>query len=160
FAETFPMIYGNKYHTTTMDRLTTDWIGPRMYRPSLEQVLRGALGEAVSGTHYVDLFRYPSHGGFLSYLEPFAARFDVRLDHRLTELDPREKTVRFANGKVVDYEQVISSVPLPELVPLIKGAPADVLEAARQLAWTYAVLINLGVGRSALSDAAITYFYD
>ena len=35
FAETFPLVYGLKYHTTTMDQLTTDWLGPRMYRPSL-----------------------------------------------------------------------------------------------------------------------------
>ncbi len=42
-AETFPLVYGLKYHTTTMDQLTTDWLGPRMYRPSLEEVLRGAL---------------------------------------------------------------------------------------------------------------------
>jgi protoporphyrinogen oxidase len=160
FAETFPMVYGHKYHTTTMDRLTTDWIGPRMYRPSLEQVLRGALGESTSGTHYVDTFRYPSRGGFVSYLEPFAARSDVRLDHCLTLLDPREKTLQFANGAVVAYEQVISSVPLPDLIPLIKGVPADVVEAARQLAWTYALMFNLGIDRSDLSDAAITYFYD
>jgi hypothetical protein len=30
FAETFPLVYGHKYHTTTMDQLTTDWVGPRM----------------------------------------------------------------------------------------------------------------------------------
>src|ERR1700722_10160996 len=38
FAETFPIVYGRKYHTTTMDQLTTDWIGPRMYRASLEEI--------------------------------------------------------------------------------------------------------------------------
>ena len=43
FAETFPMTYGHKYHTTPMANLTTDWLGPRMYRPSLEEALRGAL---------------------------------------------------------------------------------------------------------------------
>jgi hypothetical protein len=43
FAETFPMQYGLKYHTTPMANLTTDWLGPRMYRPSLEEALRGAL---------------------------------------------------------------------------------------------------------------------
>lgn len=41
FAETFPMVYGHKYHTTTMDQLTTDWLGPRMYRPSFDEILRG-----------------------------------------------------------------------------------------------------------------------
>jgi protoporphyrinogen oxidase len=160
FAETFPMVYGHKYHTTTMDQLTTDWIGPRMYRPSLEEILRGAFGVKVDGAHYVGNFRYPSVGGFVSYLEPFAERFEIKFNHRLVRLDPKQKVLHFANGKQVAYDQVISSVPLPDLIPLIDGAPADVLDAARKLAFTQAVLINLGIDRSDLSDAAITYFYD
>lgn len=160
FAETFPMVYGRKYHTTTMDRLTTDWIGPRMYRPSLEEILRGAFECGVAGAHYVGTFRYPSVGGFVSYLEPFAERFEVKLNHRLTRLDPRQKVLHFANGERVEYEQVISSIPLPDLVPMIDGAPGDIVDSANQLAFTQAVLINLGINRSDLSDTAITYFYD
>src|SRR6266853_4190486 len=116
FAETFPMVYGKKYHTTTMDQLTTDWIGPRMYRPSLEEILRGAIEGDVTGAHYVGNFRYPSTGGFVSYLEPFAERFEVKLNHRLVGLDPRQKALRFDNGKRVAYDQVISSIPLPDLI--------------------------------------------
>jgi protoporphyrinogen oxidase len=160
FADTFPMIYGLKYHTTTMDRLTTDWIGPRMYRPSLEDILRGAIGGHVTGAHYVENFRYPTTGGFVSYLEPFAKRFDIRLNHCVVGLDPTARVLHFANGKEVPYEQVVTSIPLPELIPLIDGAPGDVLDSAKQLASTQAVLINLGVNRSDLSDSAITYFYD
>jgi protoporphyrinogen oxidase len=160
FAETFPMVYGRKYHTTAMDRLTTDWIGPRMYRPSLGEILHGAIGGNVTGAHYVDKFRYPSIGGFVSYLEPFAKRFEIRLNHRLIGIDPASKVLRFEDGKHVPYQNVISSIPLPELIPLIDGASNDVLEAASKLAFTQAVLINLGVNRSDLSDSAITYFYD
>jgi protoporphyrinogen oxidase len=160
FAETFPMVYGRKYHTTTMDRLTTDWIGPRMYRPSLDEILRGAIKGGVTGAHYVGNFRYPSAGGFLSYLEPFAERFEVKLNHRLVALDPRQKVLHFDNCKRVGYDRVISSIPLPELIPLIDGAPRDVLDSADKLAFTQAVLINLGINRPDLSDTAITYFYD
>lgn len=160
FAETFPIMYGRKYHTVEMECLTTDWIGPRMYRPSLEEVLRGAIGERVAGAHYVDTFRYPSSGGFMSYLEPFARRFQLRLDHTLSGLDPQARVLRFANGKSEAYGRLISSVPLPELIPLIDGVPEDVRKAAGTLAFTTAVLINLGIDRDDLSDAAITYFYD
>ena len=160
FAETFPMVYGRKYHTTAMDRLTTDWIGPRMYRPSLGEILRGAIGGNVTGAHYVDKFRYPSTGGFVSYLEPFAKRFEIRLNHQLIGIDPASKVLRFGEGQQIPYDKIISSIPLPELIPLIDGAPNDVLEAANTLAFTQAVLINLGVTRSDLSDSAITYFYD
>lgn len=160
FAETFPMVYGRKYHTTTMDQLTTEWIGPRMYRPSLEEIVHGAVAGQRAHAHYVDTFRYPSHGGFLSYLDAFATRFELRLDHRLTGLDAKQRVLRFANGRSAPYERVISSIPLPELVPLIDGVPPDVLEASRKLAFTTAVLINLGINRADLSDTHITYFYD
>lgn len=160
FAETFPMVYGRKYHTTTMDQLTTDWIGPRMYRPSLDEVVRGAVAGQRASVHYVDAFRYPSSGGFVSYLEAFARRFELRLNHRLCGLDPKERVLRFANGTSALYERVISSIPLPELIPLIDGVPPDVLAASRKLAFTTAVLINLGIGRSDISETHITYFYD
>ena len=160
FAETFPMVYGRKYHTTTMDRLTTDWIGPRMYRPSLDDLVHGAVAGQRQSVHYVNRFRYPTTGGFLSYLEPFARRFDLRLGHELSGLDPKRRMLRFRNGSSFTYDRVISSIPLPEIVPLIDGVPREVVDASRRLAFTTAVLVNLGIDRAQLSDTHITYFYD
>jgi protoporphyrinogen oxidase len=160
FAETFPLVYGQKYHTVTMDQLTTDWIGPRMYRPSLEELVHGALAGQRASVHYVDTFRYPSFGGFVSYLEAFAKRFELRLNHQLSGLDPKARVMRFTNGTSASYDRVISSIPLPELVAVIDGVPPDVLAASRRLAFTTAVLINLGIGRADLSETHITYFYD
>ena len=34
-AETFPMEYTIKYHTTNARNLNTEWIGPRLYRAKL-----------------------------------------------------------------------------------------------------------------------------
>lgn len=160
FAETFPIVYGEKYHTTKMDQLTTDWIGPRMYKLRLDELLRGALGPSVSETHYVQGFRYPLKGGFVSYLEPFSKRFDTRLNHRLVGLNPQTKLLRFANGVTCSHSAVVSSIPLPELIPLIEGAPLSVIEAVGKLAFTSAFLFNIGVDREDISETAITYFYD
>jgi protoporphyrinogen oxidase len=160
FAETFPMVYGKKYHTVAMNQLTTDWIGPRMYRPSLDEVVHGAVAGQRASVHYVDTFRYPSFGGFQTYLESFAERFEIRLNHRLIELDPTARVLRFDNGLSVAYERVISSIPLPELIPLVAEVPEDVLEASHRLAFTTAVLVNIGIDRPDVSDTHITYFYD
>lgn len=160
FADTFPISYGEKYHTTRMHNLTTDWIGPRMYQPTLADLLRGAFSPQVQETHYIQTYRYPFTGGFVSYLEPFAKAFDIRLNHRLVGVDPREKLLRFANGTTQGYRALISSIPLPEFVPMIDGAPREVIEASRRLAFTSAVLFNIGVDREDLSSAATTYFYD
>ena len=56
--------------------------------------------------------------------------------------------------------RLVSSVPLPDLVRMIRGTPRDVLDASRRLACSTCVLVNIGVDRGDLSDAHMTYFYD
>jgi len=160
FAETFPMVYGLKYHTTPAENMSTDWLGPRLYRPDLDEVFRGALTPSTPDVHYVTHFRYPTHGGFVGYLKMFIENTKVALDHEVTRIDPRKRQLHFAHGGVVDYDHVISSLPLPELVLLIDGTPPDVLEAANRLAATTCVNVNIGIDREDISEAHWSYFYD
>lgn len=160
FAELFPMQYTRKYHLTSADNMSTEWLGPRMYRPSLEEMLRGALAPWAPEVHYITHFRYPTDGGFVSYLRNFPVIADLRLNHQLVAIDPRGKQLRFSNGFTTRYDGLVSSVALPDLIPMIAGAPQDVIEASRRLACSTCILVNIGVNRSDLSDAQITYFYD
>ena len=160
FARTFPIPYNIKYQTTEPCNLVTEWLGPRMYRPEVEEVLRGALAPQSRNVHYVSEFRYPEAGGFQAFVVPFANGHDVHLEHRLAELDPTAKTLRFENGHEVRYSAVISSIPLPTLIPLVTGVPDNVKEAARALSYSSVVIVNIGVDRSDLSDAHISYVYD
>lgn len=160
FAETFPMVYGRKYHTTEPENITTEWLGPRMYRPDLEEMLRGALDAPREHKHYVTEFRYPQHGGFGAYLAGLRRGLDVRVDHRLVGLDPVGRVLRFEDGREVTADAVISSVPLPELVPMIVGVPDGVRAAAAALSFSSAMVVNVGVDRADLSPAHVTYYYD
>jgi protoporphyrinogen oxidase len=160
FAELFPMTYTRKYHTTSASNMSTEWLGPRMYRPSLEELLRGALAPWNPEVHYITNFRYPKRGGFLSYLKEFASIADIRLGQEVVAVDPRAKTVRFANGTTTPYGALVSSIPLPELIPMVAGVPKDVVAASRRLACTTCVLVNVGVDRAELSEGQITYIYD
>jgi protoporphyrinogen oxidase len=160
FAELFPMTYTRKYHTTTADNMSTDWLGPRIYRPSLEEVLRGAISPSVPHEHYVTHFRYPSEGGFVSYLKKFVPLGDLQLNHELVSIDPRTRQLGFSNGLVTGYDALVSSVPLPDLIRMIRGTPNDVLEASQRLACTTCVLVNIGVNREDLSVGHMSYFYD
>jgi protoporphyrinogen oxidase len=160
FAELFPMQYTRKYHLTTADNMSTEWLGPRMYRPSLEEMLRGALAPWKPEVHYITHFRYPNDGGFVSYLRNLPELAELRLNHEIVAVDPASKELRFANGAKAPYDALVSSVALPDLVAMIAGAPRDVVDASRRLACSTCVLVNVGVNRSDLSDAQITYFYD
>jgi protoporphyrinogen oxidase len=160
FAQLFPMQYTRKYHLTSAENMSTDWLGPRIYRPSLEEVLRGALSPSSPHIHYITHFRYPRYGGFASYLTKFVPLGNLKLNHELVSIQPRIRQLRFSNGFVAHYDTLISSVPLPDLVGLITGAPPDVIDASHRLACSTCVVVNVGVDREDLSGAHMTYFYD
>jgi protoporphyrinogen oxidase len=160
FAESFPMQYTRKYHLTSAENMSTDWLGPRIYRPSLEEVLRGAISASAPHVHYITHFRYPSDGGFMCYLKKFMPMGNIKLNHQLVSIDPRARELKFANGLVTSYDSLVSSVPLPDLIRMIQGAPPDVVDASRRLACSTCVLVNIGVNREDISSAHMTYFYD
>jgi protoporphyrinogen oxidase len=160
FAELFPMQYTRKYHLTTAENMSTDWLGPRIYRPSLEEVLRGAISPSAPTVHYITHFRYPTEGGFVSYLKKFVPLGSLHLNHEMTSIDPRARELHFSNGTVTNYDVLVSSVPLPDVVRMIKGTPQHVLDAAGRLACSTCVLVNVGVDREDLSSHQLTYIYD
>jgi len=160
FSEAFPMKYTRKYHTTPAENMSTDWLGPRIYRPNLEEVLQGAISSSAPHVHYITHFRYPSAGGFMNYLNKFIPLGNLKLNHELVSIDPRARELRFANGHVTQYDGLVSSVALPDLIRMIQGAPPDVVRASQLLACSTCVLVNIGVDRNDLSKAHMTYFYD
>jgi len=160
FATTFPGEYTKKYHTTEAKNLTTDWLGPRLYRPKLGEVLHGALSEKTPDIHYVTDFRYPTHKGFVGYLDGFRAASTMKCNHEVVAIDAMAKTLTFLNGTTTDYIELISSIPLPKLIPMIKDAPKEVRDAAALLSCSEVVLVNIGVKRPHIADDHWTYFYD
>jgi len=160
FAETFPMEYGLRYHTTEAKNMSTDWLGPRLYRPELKEVLHGAISPHTDDVHYITDFRYPNRNGFVTFLEMFLKDSDIRLNHKVVRINPVSKEITFGDGMVLPYEHLVSSIPLPEFVPMIDGVPQDVLDAAERLACSTCVVVNIGLAREDISENHVSYFYD
>jgi len=85
----------------------------------------------------------------------------LRLEHKIVGIDPKARTLRFANGDTAAYNELISTMPLPDLVPVIDEVPEAVLTAAKLLAFTSVVLVNLGIDRPGIGgETHIRYVYD
>jgi protoporphyrinogen oxidase len=78
----------------------------------------------------------------------------------LISIDARRRRLTFSNGVVTEYDALVSSVPLPDVIRMIQDAPLDVVDASRRLACSTCVLVNIGVNREDMSNAHMTYFYD
>ena len=160
FANNFPGPYGTKYHTVGPELMNTSWLGPRLYRPDLDEVIKGALGPVEKELHYIDKFRYPKGGGFVSYQKKFFDQSALNLDHEATAIDPVAKTVTFGNGHVESYSDLITSVPLPDIIKMLPDVPDEVRKAASLLSCSSCVVVNFGVNRSDLSPCHWRYIYD
>jgi protoporphyrinogen oxidase len=161
FSEDFTFDYTRKYWTTEASNMSTDWLGPRMYAPDLEEVVRGALGSRQDSHHYITRFRYPRQGGFGAYVRAVTTDQSVHLDREVVVVDLRRRKLEFASGEQAHFEALISSLPLPELIRCIKDVPKPVAEAAQQLTCTSLVTVNVGIARDeGFPDAHWMYFYD
>ncbi len=163
FAENFTFAYTRKYWTREAANLSTDWVGIRMYPPKLREVILGALGPEQKGNfHYLNRFRYPTSGGYLSFLRALVRPDLIRLNKRVIQLDTRAKKIFFDDGTSIYYERLISTMPLPDLIAVIptEEIPHDIRMAAEKLACSSLVLIDAAVNRRGLFHHHWFYVYD
>lgn len=160
FAENFPYKYTRKYWTVEPDKLEYQWINGRMYVPTLDELLQGAMEENVQSVHYSKEARYPKEGGFKSFLSPLVKNTDIRYCMNLVDVDPLKKIILFENGEEWEYTNLISTIPLTELCGKVKGIPQSVLKQADMLDYTSGVILSLGLNKPVTSPTLWFYIYD
>ncbi|MBI2833508.1 MAG: FAD-dependent oxidoreductase [Acidobacteria bacterium] len=165
FANEFMLRYARKVWTVDPAELNTEWVGSavgnRVSRPSLEQVIRGAIDAEPQELNYLTRFSYPKSGGFGRIIAPLAGAVPgVRLGCGVVQIESVPRRVTFTDGTVRTYDAAISTIPLPTLIAQTVDAPADVRAAARRLMWTSLRSVNLGVARRDVGPGHWVYFYD
>ncbi len=159
-AKRFPLKYTKKYWTVDANRLSTEWIGNRMYRPSLEEVLFGAMTDDTPNTYYTQEMRYPQKGGYKSFLDPMVKECAIHTNKKATLIDAKNKWVEFATGEKIFYERLISTIPLPEIIKIIKDVPDNIAVAANELWATSIALVSIGFNRPDIAKYLWFYIYD
>lgn len=160
FAKKFPMQYTKKYWTLPAKELEIKWIGKRMYKPTIDEILEGAMTTDTPNTYYAKEMRYPLKGGYKSFLNKMADGCNVKLNKEAIEIDIDKKLIKFSDGSLTNYEKLISSIPLPELCKIIKDIPKHILEASGKLKWTSGALISLGFKKPDIAKNLWFYIYD
>ncbi len=148
-AKHFMIPYNEKVWAIHPRFLTTDWLGRYVPPAPIEKVIEGALSDRAAGEGYNATFRYPRSGGIERLVRALAARLgnpkSLHLDSEAVSVDVRRRRVEFADGSRADYQALVSTLPLPELVSRLRGAPDGVLAAAAKLRWASVFALNLGL---------------
>lgn len=158
-SERYPIRYTQKYWATPASKLSTSWIGNRMRRAELDEILYGAFSEKTPNTYYTKEMRYPKKGGYRSYIEPLIAESTIEYNYKASDIDTENKVLTFSNGQKIKYKKLVSSIPLPVLVSITKNSPISIINAAETLVATSIDLISVAFNKPIINDLWF-YIYD
>jgi protoporphyrinogen oxidase len=146
FARHFMFPYNQKLFTVPCEDLSPEWGGRFIPRPSLADVVNGAVGPAREDVGYNATFWYPREGGIEALVRGIAGelRSEVRLSTRVGEIDLSGRRVRLASGEDLPYDALVLTAPLPVCARLLPDAPPDVREAASRLRAVSVTVVEVG----------------
>jgi protoporphyrinogen oxidase len=160
-ARYFMFPYNRKLWRIPLRELAADWVSWSIPKPTLDEFLNGALGIKNRQFGYNQTFLYPKTGGvdqlpraFLKHLPPDR----IHYGKKMVALDAKERCLYFEDDSTYQYDTLISTIPLKQLVAMIHDVPEPVARANRQLRYISVYDLNIGVNRPNISDAHWTYF--
>ncbi len=160
FAEHFPMVYTRKYWMREAKDLRTEWVGQRVYQPSVDEVIAGSKTSETPITYYAKEMRYPKYGGYKAFLKVMADVADIRYGKDVVFINTSDKTVSFKDGTVVGYKRLISSLPLPEVIRKMQHVPSEVINATSKLDCTCGYHISVAFKNKNIPPYLWWYVYD
>jgi protoporphyrinogen oxidase len=159
FYNNFPKAYTQKYWTVDPSKLTTDWVGERVFYPNEDEVKAGFLAPLEKQTHYISKIRYPKKGGYFSFAKKMCQNMQVQFDKELKQISFKNKHITFLDNSEIIFENLISTIPLPVLIER-SDAPLKVKEAALKLSCSSVLLINITANHQTLLEYNWMYVYD
>jgi len=158
-ARHFMLPYNAKLWRVDLGEVECGWVSWSVPRPQLKEILEGAFGRTVRGLGYNPTFLYPKRGGIRALPDALAADCpEIRTGRRAVAVDVRARTVTLDDGGVLQWETLVSTIPLDRLLAIARGLPDDLPAAGRGLRAVRVLNISLGVDRASVSDAHWVYF--
>jgi protoporphyrinogen oxidase len=159
-TEAYLLPYNEKIWKTPAERMAFDWVDGRVPDPPLADVVRASLGVPTEGyTHQLN-FLYPREGGIESLVRGLLPKVRrVRTRFRVTSIRRRGGAWLVGDGHdETEYDRLVSTIPIPELVRALPETPKEVRTAALSLTHRSLVTVMLGLDRPPLNDFSWVYF--
>ncbi len=158
-ARHFMVPFNEKLWQVSLNELTSDWVSWLVPKPDLKDVINGALGIKDKAFGYNPTFLYPAQGGISVLPRAFLPGVrDIVYGCELIEVETARRRATFSDGRVEEYETLVSTIPVPELVRRCTDLPKAIHEAAGGLRCVSVYNVNLGVAREKVSDKHWIYF--
>lgn len=159
-TEKYLLPYNEKIWGVSMKEMSIEWVEGRVPKPSLEEVVKSAVGVKTEGYTHQLYFYYPLQGG----IEALPRALEKRTGRIITGFTVRriykdEKRWVVSDGKVERrYDWLVSTIPIQDLVAALQDVPDDVLAAVNALRYNSLITVMLGLNGDTLRDYTAIYF--
>ena len=162
-AKHYMVPYNEKVWKYPLKCINTEWIIGRIPAPSVDEMRLGAncLQPLDYGPNAE--FWYPKNGGVGALAESISKNVAVKLNAEVKYFGSSStgvETFYIEGGKerVLKSDNVLSSLPLPEIINMMDGVPEFVISAADKLVYNSLVCVMIGVKRPQITDKHWIYF--
>lgn len=132
-CEHFMVPYNRKIYGVPLDTLAADFAAKYIPRPSIDAVVKGALGLSKEAMGYNAEFLYPVSGGIgaLPQAIQAAAARPAELGRTVAKIDLGRRQVALEDGEVIAYDRLVNTLPLDRAVDLAIDGGSAVPDAVR-----------------------------
>ncbi len=159
-AENFYEKYTRKYWAVDAEQLSTTWLGNRLNIPDSEKILLGSYETNERNDYYAKEMRYPIHGGYQAFLTPLVQNLNITYQTKAEKIDLKKQEIFLSDGNKIKYDKLISSIPLPELVKIIKNIPDEIKENAEKLVASKVSIVSVAFRKENIPKHLWSYIYD
>jgi protoporphyrinogen oxidase len=158
-AKHFMLPYNEKFWKQDLRTITSDWVSWSIPKPSLEEVVNGALGLTNKGMGYNPKFIYPRNGGIDCLPQALARPVrQVYVNEPIESIDAKRRAIRLSSGREQPYDFLVSTLPLPLAFNMMRDTPDSLLASSKRLHAISVLNINIGIDRPGISDQHWIYF--
>lgn len=146
-CESFLLPYNFKVWACDPARLGVGWMGERVATVDLQRILDNVAQQRDDVSWGPNsTFRFPLHGGTGAIWKAVAnllPKEHLRFDARIAGVDTRARQLRLVSGERIDYDLLISTMPLDVLLTLTKVP--DLVEQVPQFVHSSSHIVGVGL---------------
>ncbi|MDB5059866.1 MAG: UDP-galactopyranose mutase, partial [Chloroflexi bacterium] len=159
-AQHFMLPYNFKVWGHPLEMMDTRWQGDRVPTVDVRRILQNHLDDRDDvnwGPN--NKFKFPLLGTGMLY-ERMAETLpkSVNFNAEAVAIDVERRQVTLADGRVIPYERLVSTMPLRELLGCIRECPPSLQDAAQDLHFTKGLFVGIGVAEPCPSTKCWMYF--
>jgi protoporphyrinogen oxidase len=162
-TEKYLIPYNRKIWNYPPNKISLGWLENSIPMPPAQDIIKSSLGIKTEGYSQNLIFYYPIRGGINALVKPMEEKLKNKIRYNFDVKSVKKEGTKFivSNGREEkEYDRLVSTIPLPDLIDSMHKVPQGVLEAKRNLKYNSLVAIMLGVNTPKINNISWMYVPD